>query len=143
MRSYNGFTGSQRARAQRWLNEHWAAGTLARPSTCCACGQDQGIFDAHAEDYSEPFAAGKTDEFHLCLTCHLMLHCRVDNPAAWDRYRAAVRAGATFAPFLTRNWYVFRARFLAAADLPEPWRMRTPPDRLVLDEIEASGPLVR
>jgi hypothetical protein len=63
---------------------------------CCACGQDKGVIDAHAEDYSEPFAAGKTDEFHLCFTCHMILHCRFRNRSAWDRYRDAIRAGGHF-----------------------------------------------
>lgn len=62
MNPYNGFTGDQRNRAQRWLNSQWAAGHFPRPAQCCACGQADGIIDAHAEDYSEPFRHGKTDQ---------------------------------------------------------------------------------
>jgi hypothetical protein len=45
---------------------------LARPVKCCACGQEHGVIDAHAEDYSDPFAPGKTDQFPLCYRCHML-----------------------------------------------------------------------
>lgn len=93
MKDYNGYSGAQRAKAQKWLNAEWKAGRLARPAVCSACGQDQGIIDAHAEDYSEPFAAGKTDEFHLCRVCHTQVHRRFRYPAVWVAYRAAVAKG--------------------------------------------------
>jgi hypothetical protein len=95
MKSYNGFSGVQRQKAQAWLRAEWTSGRLARPSVCCACGRHEGIIHAHAEDYSEPFAAGKTDEFHLCVPCHMMVHRRFRDRAAWARYRAAaaVRSG--------------------------------------------------
>ena len=87
MNSYNGFTPSQRVKAQNWLNKQWANGTLARPAKCCACGQTEGLIDAHAEDYSEPFEAGKTDQFHLCRKCHMHVHRRFANPQSWLRYK--------------------------------------------------------
>jgi hypothetical protein len=34
IRDYNGFSGSQRQRAQKWLNREWGAGRLAQPSKC-------------------------------------------------------------------------------------------------------------
>jgi hypothetical protein len=94
MKSYNGFPPGARERAQRWLRAEWISGRLARPSVCCACGQDKGIIDAHAEDYSEPFRPGVTDEFHLCFTCHMMVHFRFRNRAAWSRYSEAIANGA-------------------------------------------------
>jgi hypothetical protein len=115
MTGYNGFTTAQRNRAQRWLNQEWSVGRLARPSKCVACGQTEGVIDAHAEDYSEPFAAGKTDGHHLCFTCHMMLHCRFREPDAWDRYRSAIEAGAMFEPFRIRNWWGFKHAFLGLA----------------------------
>jgi hypothetical protein len=90
MSSYNGFTGAQRDKAQAWLRAEWTSGRLARPARCCACGQDKGRIDAHTEDYSEPFAAGKTDAFHLCQGCHTIAHQRFRWPAAWDRLRERV-----------------------------------------------------
>ena len=90
MNSYNGFTPSQRVKAQNWLNKQWANGTLARPAKCCACGQTEGLIDAHAEDYSEPFEAGKTDQFHLCRKCHMHVHRRFANPQSWLRYKESV-----------------------------------------------------
>lgn len=103
MQSYNGFSGEQRARAQRWLNAEWAAGRRRRPQRCEACGQDQGIIHAHAEDYSEPFG-DHTDEYKLCYRCHMMLHCRFRNFMAWEHYRDQVRDGFQFAPVTRPNF---------------------------------------
>lgn len=111
MNAYNGFSPQQRNRAQAWLNAQWRDGALARPAVCCACGQEHGPIDAHAEDYSEPFAQGKTDEYHLCFLCHMMVHCRFRNRAAFDRYREAVVNGITFAP-MGRNFPAFARAFL-------------------------------
>ena len=85
VKDYNGFSGAQRERAQRWLNKEWSAGRLARPPECVACGQTEGIIQAHAEDYSDPFRAGVTDEFHLCMTCHAMVHSQVQEPEGLER----------------------------------------------------------
>ena len=140
MKSYNGFSPEARNRAQAWLRAEWTSGRLARPTVCCACGQDRGIIDAHAEDYSEPFKAGVTDEFHLCFTCHMMVHCRFRSPAAWDRYRATVAAGGHFAPTMKRDFGTFASQQLdgpqgfaaaMAGFVPGP-----APTRLVLDEID-------
>jgi len=112
MKEYNGFSSEQRTKAQGWLNRQWRAGSLDKPTLCCACGQDKGVIDAHAEDYSEPFAKGKTDGFHLCFRCHMMVHCRDNNKDAWKRYKAALTAGITFEPFLTRNFGLFVSQTL-------------------------------
>jgi hypothetical protein len=92
VKDYNGFSGRQRERAQRWLNKEWNTGRLARPSECVACGQTEGIIQAHAEDYSDPFRAGVTDGFHLCKRCHAMVHARFKNQKAWREYRAKIEA---------------------------------------------------
>lgn len=129
MSAYNGFSGALRAQAQRWLNAQWAAGTLARPTVCCACGQDEGVIDAHAEDYGLPFAAGKTDEFHLCFACHMAVHCRFRNPRAWDAYRRAVAKGARTAPFATRHFPLFLQMFetdWSAPAVPHVWSWARP-----------------
>ena len=104
MKSYNGYTAAQRNKAQAWLNSQWRAGKLAKPTVCHACGQDQGVIDAHAEDYSEPFAAGKTDQNHLCFQCHMMLHCRFRNLDKWRWYKEAVADGMTFEPYFKRDF---------------------------------------
>lgn len=108
MNSYNGFSGAQRMKAQRWLNEMWGRGLLARPSECTACGQTEGVIDAHTEDYSEPFAAGKTDQWPLCYRCHMMLHCRFSAPVAFQRYRKAVAGGIRYEAMTERNFYRLR-----------------------------------
>lgn len=135
MNPYNGFTGDQRNRAQRWLNSQWAAGHFPRPAQCCACGQADGIIDAHAEDYSEPFRHGKTDQYPLCFVCHMMVHCRFKNPAAWDRYRELIGRGCRPMAFATRNFPRFASMYLGATMLPEHWTKHAAPIRRYLDGI--------
>jgi len=142
MKPYNGFSGEARDRAQRWLRAEWTSGRLARPSVCCACGREKGVIDAHAEDYSEPFRVGETDEYHLCFNCH-MVHCRFRNREGRDRYRAAIAAGGHFAATFKRDFGRFAAEHL---DGPERYERALQgfvpgpaPTRLVLDEIERRG----
>lgn len=127
MKDYNGFSGFQRGRAQSWLNAQWASGKLARPKVCCACGQTEGVIDAHAEDYSEPFTAGKTDGFHLCFICHMMVHCRFRNPLAWKRYVEAIERGVRFVALGGRNFPRFSALFLSGDIMRAAHTMHAPP----------------
>lgn len=109
MRDYNGFSGAERMAAHRWLTVEWESGRLARPSLCCACGQDRGIIDAHAEVYSRPFTAEKLQAFELCYICHLMLHCRFGKGrAAWDRYRSVIAGGGRYAPTHVRDFGIIQ-----------------------------------
>ena len=134
MTHYNGFTPAERNAAQAWLNREWTAGRLARPSVCLACGQDQGVIDAHAEDYSRPFTAAKLMAFPLCLICHLMLHCRFGSGrAAWDAYRRLTRLGCRYEPARTRNFGIVQAML---AGRPRSFEvLDEAPTRFVLDEI--------
>lgn len=125
MKDYNGFSAAQRRKAQAWLNRQWRSGSMTRPRICQACGQDQGIIDAHAEDYSEPFAAGKTDQYHLCFRCHMMVHCRFRNMERWRSYRQAVAGGLTFEPFFERDF----PRFTREALEGEPQAVAFGPPR--------------
>jgi hypothetical protein len=135
MQPYNGFSGRQRSRAQAWLNRQWKAGVLARPMQCVACGQSRGIIDAHAEDYSEPFAAGKTDQYHLCFTCHMMVHWRFRNPDDWRYYKSVIRHGGRYAPFYKRDIGGFRAKHVSGRQ-PAADEQGTLPQPNVLDQIE-------
>lgn len=128
MNSYNGFTGSQRAKAAAWLRAQWARGR-PRPSTCSACGQTEGVIDAHAEDYSEPFG-DHTDAHPLCYRCHLMLHCRFANDVAWREYVAAVKSGKRFAPCHSRSFGHIRSH-LAGREVP--FTQHEPPGPSVFD----------
>lgn len=138
MKSYNGFDSAQRNKAQRWLNTQWAAGKFARPSRCCACGQTEGVIDAHAEDYSEPFRHGKTDQYPLCFICHMMVHCRFANRAAWDVYRRMVADGWRAPAFKSRNFPGFQRDFLNVNQLylrQHGWAQHRRPARRYLDGI--------
>jgi hypothetical protein len=134
MLHYNGYTPTQRNRAQAWLNKQWAADAFNRPCQCIACAQTEGRIDAHAEDYSEPFAQHKTDAFHLCFICHMMIHCRFGNAVAWLRYKRAIASGIRYAAFHGRNFPAFKAAFLMK-EWPSPHHVSPAPERRVLDEI--------
>ena len=145
MKSYNGFSAEQRARAQAWLNSEWKSGRLPRPASCCACGRAAAdsrgmVFDAHAEDYSEPFGL-QTQEFHLCFSCHMALHCRFGKDASWTDYRAAVAAGNASPYVAGRNFPLFVGLFAGGW---EPMLCPGAPVRRdVLAEIVESGRLFR
>ena len=132
MRSYNGFSPAQRNAAQAWPNDQWRRGVLPRPSSCCACGQDEGIIDAHAENYSRPFTAEKLMRFPLCYRCHLILHCRFQHPAAWDKYRAEVRRGVRFQPIWHRD---FDRILTHLSGQPQRFTIHEPPAVFTLDDI--------
>jgi hypothetical protein len=133
---YNGFSGRQRSRAQTWLNRQWKSGALSRPVQCVACGQSRGIIDAHAEDYSEPFAAGKTDQYHLCFTCHMMVHCRFKYPIDWRYYAGIIRQGGRYAAIYKRNIGTLKARHLSGKQ-PAPDELGASPQSSILHQIGA------
>ena len=135
MQPYNGYSGRQRSRAQTWLSRQWKSGALARPMQCVACGQSRGIIDAHAEDYSEPFAAGRTDQYHLCFTCHMMVHCRFRNPDDWCYYKSVIHRGGRYAPYYKRDIGGFRARHISGRQ-PAPDEQGSSAQPNVLDHID-------
>lgn len=82
-----------------------------------------------------PFEAGKTDEYHLCFTCHMMVHCRHRNRNAWQQYKDVVADGGRYPPFMTRNWPAFMQEFLEGRHTRQPIYYE-PPTRLALEDIE-------
>lgn len=128
---YNGFSGAQRDRAQRWLNREIKAGRLLRPTTCDACGASGCRVDMHAEDYSEPFGA-HTRAHSLCFVCHMMVHCRFRCPGRWLDYVAMVGSGMRVEPQPT-SFGAFAKHFLGASgaagfvqgDAPARFPLRT------------------
>jgi hypothetical protein len=131
--SYNGFSPQQRYRALDWLKGEYRAGRRHRPTVCDACGQTEGIIEAHSEDYSEPFG-DHIGAFGLCYRCHMMIHCRFRSRAAWDTYRQAVREGKRFQAMHSRNFPEF-SKQLRGGEVA--FEVGASPERLVLDEIDA------
>jgi hypothetical protein len=138
---YNGFSGAQRLRALAWVRPQYADGTRERAKICDACGQTDGVLDRHSEDYSEPFG-DHIGAYGLCYTCHMMVHCRFRSPKAWNLYKEAVAAGATFPAVLTRNFHRIANTFLCGLPPTPTWRA-DPPGRLVLEEIDSGQGLRR
>ncbi len=111
MNSYNGFSGEQRTQVQRFLREEERAGRLLWPTRCEACGQKEGVFDCHNEDYDKPL-----EYVGLCYVCHMMLHCRFRAPESWRRYCEAIMMGVRFGPVHTRD-FAFIKLLLAGKDV--------------------------
>ncbi|MCG3198579.1 MAG: hypothetical protein GHCLOJNM_03082 [bacterium] len=133
MKSYNGFSPSQRLKALAWLKGEYQSGARRPPVICDSCGQTEGIIDAHSEDYREAFG-DHIGRFGLCFACHMMVHVRWSFPQRFHAYAECVASGNRFAPFLERDFQTFRTIFLYDA-LPE----RLPSDRAtdILLRIEA------
>lgn len=112
MKDYNGFSPGQRLKAYRWLQDQYARGARRRPTRCDACGQTEGIIEAHSEDYSAPYG-DHIGEWSLCYRCHMMVHNRQHAPDAWRQYRAALAGGTIFAAFHKRNYWGFRHQHIA------------------------------
>jgi len=113
MNSYNGFTGEKRMEVHKWLRAEERASRLVWPTTCVACGQTEGIFDCHHENYDVPLSY-----VGLCYTCHMMLHCRFKAPAAFAKYREAVAQGVRYPAQHTRNFDAVRAILSGASTAP-------------------------
>jgi hypothetical protein len=96
--NYNGFTGKQREASLRRVHKLWDSGEVPRPAKCDACFQTEGAIHGHSEDYSN-------DDVHIpiCITCHLILHTRFQQPQLWDLYKKAVRYGFRGVPLEQRN----------------------------------------
>jgi hypothetical protein len=106
--AYNGFSSSQRMAALRWLNAEYAAGRRVRPSSCDACGQKRGLFEAHSEDYSGPPYGDNIGAFGLCYRCHMMIHTRFKAPDAWEAYIVTLERGGMYPP-TGRSWATIQA----------------------------------
>jgi hypothetical protein len=132
--SYNGFEPAERMRALRWLKGEVAAGRRHQPTVCEACGQTEGIVEAHSEDYSAPFG-DHIGAYGFCYVCHMMIHCRFKAPDAWVSYISALRDGHRPLPSYSRAFGVIRGllagRYTLWSNTPN-----APRERTVLDDID-------
>jgi len=133
LKTYNGFHHNQRMRALYWLRGEYAAGRRQRPLGCDACGQTEGVIEAHSEDYSEPFG-DHIGRFGLCYRCHMALHCRFKNLEAWETYKQHIRDGRIFRP-IGRNFPVFCGETLRAMGRNVAFKQGPGRDRTLLDDL--------
>lgn len=111
MNPYNGFTPHQRMQAFHWLKAEIAAGRRSEAAQCDCCGQTRGILELHSEDYGAPYG-DHIGAYQLCYCCHMAVHCRTKNPAAWARYLVMVMGGERVKPFRGRDFKTFCALVL-------------------------------
>jgi hypothetical protein len=99
---YNGHSPEKREAVQRFLNQQWDSGDPAwpRPTLCSACAQEHGAIHGHLEDYDQPHTYEP-----LCITCHLLLHCRFRYRAIWAEYLDRVAAGWQAPPLTQREGF--------------------------------------
>ena len=62
---------------------------------CALCGETEGKFQYHSEDYSEPWSWDPPATFVTCKSCHSRLHKRFDDPLGWEAFKAHIRRGGT------------------------------------------------
>lgn len=134
MNSYNGFTPEQRYKALAWIKREWAEGRRARPTMCEVCGQADGVVEAHSEDYSAPYG-DHIGRHSLCYRCHMMVHCRFKNAAAWHAYQQQMREGLRFAAMPTRNFQQFARQHLQEMGLRVPHTTHALRERTMLDSL--------
>lgn len=108
MNPYNGFSPAQRNRALRWLNGEYAAGRRTRPTSCQACGQTEGLVEAHSEDYSGPPFGDNIGQFGLCYRCHLIVHSRFSAPRHFELYATIIDHGLVWPAIPVRNYYAIQ-----------------------------------
>jgi len=99
VKDYNGFSAKKRMEVHNWLKAEVEARRVEWPKKCEACGQTEGIIDAHHENYDKPL-----EFIGLCCTCHRMLHYRFKNQEAWERYKEAIRRGVRYRPVYRRDF---------------------------------------
>jgi hypothetical protein len=133
MKSYNGFTPTQRMKALGWLKEEWAAGRRVKGTACDACGQTEGRIDAHSEDYSAPYG-DHIGKYTFCYRCHMMIHCRFRNKDAWYQYRKDIKEGKMFEP-IWNNFPLFCKQSLTQKGVGVPYKEATKKTTTVLDQI--------
>ena len=132
--SYNGFTGKEREASLRIVHRLWDSGEVPRPTKCLACAQTEGAIHGHSEDYS-PGALHV--HIPICITCHLILHTRWQQPKLWESYKEAVREGWRGVPLQQRNALYEIKRLYPPSD-PNVWPMELlnePTSGTVLDMI--------
>lgn len=116
MNYYNGFSPAQRMKAYNWLKTQWAEGTRITRGSCDACGQDEGIIEAHSEDYSEPYG-DHIGKYTLCFRCHMAVHCRFRSAGMFTRYCDSISQGLVFEPFYKRDFNRFKREQLQGWNL--------------------------
>lgn len=87
MLSYNGFSGSERAKVGRIQLTTIRSGEFPAPKQCELCLQNKGQMQLHNEDYSRPFE----DAHPICRCCHGALHSRFKNPNRWQKRLVIIR----------------------------------------------------
>lgn len=109
MREYNGFTHDQRMASLKWGKEQERLGLRSKPTKCHACGVSDGVIDWHRETYAQPLRL--EDEYPTCYRCHMAIHNRHNDNAAFVVYKALIARGYRFDAMYTRDFKAFWAWF--------------------------------
>ena len=91
---YNGWsTDTRNVRGKISYSKKKARATNA----CELCGQTEGPFSWHAEEYGSSLKDFLDHEIELCAYCHGMIHARYSKPGRFERFKRrlqAIRSGA-------------------------------------------------
>lgn len=130
MKSYNGYSPTQRMQAFNWLKYEMQVGRRKQPCKCEVCGQTKGKIMYHSEDYSEPFG-DHIGAYELCFTCHMMIHCRFRNPSIWKQYIELIKNGLQVQD--VNNWFQFKRKFLDKKYSPDATMTGTGNYQILID----------
>lgn len=104
MKSYNGFSGEIRKENSKLIEKAVKVGLKqdSHETTCWICGQDKGIREYHAEDYSEENIVEESKI--ICWRCHRHIHAtnHTDN---WHKYEEDVDKGIVGKPVYRKGYW--------------------------------------
>jgi hypothetical protein len=110
---YNGWSPAERCATLPVQRQALGDGTIATPTTCSICGfvpaDHPGTAKTvwlHDENYADPLAA-----YHVCRSCHRVLHARFEQPKPWLSLIARYGNGERWFERLTMNPASLRQSF--------------------------------
>jgi hypothetical protein len=110
---YNGWSPEERCGTLPAQRQAIADGRIAKPTRCSICGFTPADYPGttnsvwlHDENYADPLAA-----YHVCRSCHRMLHDRFDRSESWHELVSLHGTGERWFELLTMDQASLRRPF--------------------------------
>lgn len=100
---YNGFSPEERDEGDKIIKKAIEEGILPdlHSIPCELCGQDKGVREYHAEDYSPDKILD--DVICVCKSCHLHIHAARKGDG-WKKREEEIKKGIRHKPTYTKSW---------------------------------------
>ena len=101
---YNGFSPEDRIKGDKIIKKAIDEGILPDLHTipCALCGQDKGVREYHAEDYSPDKILD--DVICVCKSCHIHIHSQWRGSKGWNKREEEIKKGIKHKPTYTTSW---------------------------------------